>query len=113
MAKVEVPNPETVKDADLTIPATFGRDTPPVAVLESEVDNTTVPKVVLTASLPKLISTVFAMVSGVMISADPVAVADTCPGTTCAFNVDVNPDTKTMAAKNAIKFFTTLSFFMF
>ena len=105
MAYVDEARPDTVKDATLTVPATAGRVTPPVAVLTPAAVNNTVPGTVgLTAIFPKFMFPAFTIAIGVMTVADPVAVA-----VTCALTV-VNPDTKTMAANNAINFFMTLSF---
>jgi hypothetical protein len=98
--------PVTANAAEETAIAEVGSVTPPEGVLTLKGDKTTVPAFAFTAIAPKFISTFFVIESGVMMVADPVAVADT---PTCALTV-VNPDTKTMAAINVIKFFMALSF---
>jgi len=79
MEYVEVPNPVTLNDAAVTVPATAGNVTPPVFERVPAGTSTTVPAMVgLTAILPKFISTVFEIAIGVITVADVVAVADTC-----------------------------------
>ena len=69
--------PVTLNDAAVTVPATAGRVTPPVDVRVPAVDNKTVPAVALIATLPKLMSAVFAMVIGVTIVAEAALVDET------------------------------------
>ena len=61
------------------VPETTGNVTPPVFVRTPAGVNTTVPATLLTATFPKFISMVFEMAIGVMIVAEAVAVAETCP----------------------------------
>ena len=102
--------PDTVNDAAATVPVVDGRVTPPeppvVRVLL--VDNTTVPLVdARTAMLPKFISVTLAMVIGVMIVADAVAVADTCAKDDVADAITI-----TAAATSTLEMFFILFVFL-
>jgi hypothetical protein len=67
-----------LNEAAVTVPVVAGRVTPPVRVRVPAGVIITVPAAVLTATLPKFMSTVLLMAIGVTIVADALAVAETC-----------------------------------
>ena len=75
IAYVETPDPVTVNDAAVTVPATTGNVTPPVNERAPAGVKTTVPADELTAMFPKFISIVLEMLIGVIMVAVAVAVA--------------------------------------
>jgi hypothetical protein len=93
-----VPSPVTVNLAAWTRPVTAGRVIPPVKVRVgvAEAGKVTVPPgaVGFTAILPKLISRFLAMLIGVMMVAEALAVAEIC-----AKVVVINPEKRTIRMK--------------
>lgn len=69
--------PVTVKPAAVTVPVTAGKVQPPVTERAPVGGRTTVPAVLLTAMLPKLMLVLVAIEIGVMIVAVAVAVVET------------------------------------
>ena len=78
MAYVYESEPETVKEAAVTVPVFAGKVTPPVNVRPLAGDKTTVPTDPSVAILPKFISVFLEILMGVTIVADTLAVAVAC-----------------------------------
>jgi hypothetical protein len=99
-----VPSPVTVNLAACTRPVTAGRVMPPVKVRTgvAEGGKVTVPPgaVGFTAMLPKLMSRFFAMLIGVMIFAEALAVAEIWAKEETAI-----PEKRTMRKNNFFMFF--------